>query len=308
MNQEKEAKVKERKTYTAWHIGLADVLDYFLEPKDIEVRPFEKLGSLPLESDFILINKKRLDDLEHQYPDLLFMLPYLGRYTVIEYKSPSDTLRFRDFDKARAYWLLIKEKYGLAYDKDIHIISMASRFQTGYGEYIEGNGYQFQEQTKGIWGHIDNHHHFYWMDLTTIGHEDPKSFVNLFSLNHKEYRNKDKLVEIRHFEVLSYILQNIFINKEAHMTNIEIRELPEFIESMDLIKKKFWESVPIEERLKGLKPEERIKGLKPEEVLESFKPGERLAGLKPEEILEGLTPEGLKKFLKIIKERRDQSE
>ncbi|MFH0926852.1 MAG: hypothetical protein V1872_14680 [bacterium] len=290
MKQKKEKKTKEYKSYTAWHIFLADVMDYLLDPKDLEVYPFEKLGSLPLESDFILISKKEIGDLNRLYPDFVFMLPYLGRYTVIEYKSPGDTLRFKDFDKTRAYWALIKGKYGLVYDKDIHIISMASRFQKGYEQYIKDNGYQFQELDKGICGHTDNYHHFYWIDLKVIGHEDPKSFVNLFSSNYKEYAKSNKYVEIRHFEVLSYICQNIF-KKEIHMTNTEIRQLPEFIESMELIKKKFWESIPAEERLAGLKPEERVKGLEPEERLKGLKPEERLKGLKPEERLKGLEPE-----------------
>jgi hypothetical protein len=66
------------------------------------------------------------------------------------------------------------------------------------------------------------------------------------------------------------------------MNNREIRQLPEFTTSIEIMKKKFLESLKPEERLAGLKPEERLAGLKPEE---------RLAGLKPDEI---------KKLLKII--------
>ena len=59
------------------------------------------------------------------------------------------------------------------------------------------------------------------------------------------------------------------------MNNIEIRQLPEFTTSIEIMKKKFLESLKPEERLAGLKPEERLAGLKPEE---------RLAGLKPKDL------------------------
>ena len=50
----------------------------------------------------------------------------------------------------------------------------------------------------------------------------------------------------------------------------------------------FLASLPIEKRLKGLKPEERIAGLKPEE---------RIAGLKPEDILGSLSDEDIMAYI-----------
>ena len=52
---------KEHKSYTAWLVFLGEVLDYFFDPADLEVCPFVKLGSLPLESDFIIIRKNRAE-------------------------------------------------------------------------------------------------------------------------------------------------------------------------------------------------------------------------------------------------------
>jgi hypothetical protein len=46
--------------------------------------------------------------------------------------------------------------------------------------------------------------------------------------------------------------------------------------------------LPIESRLKGLKPEDRLKGLKPED---------RLKGLKPEDRLKGLSKDQIKKLV-----------
>ena len=274
MKKKAEENLKKQKSYTAWHIFLADVMDYLIDPDDLEVHPFEKLGSLPLESDFILICKKQTRDLERLYPDFDFMMPCLGKYTVLEYKSPLDTLNFEDFDIARAYRLLVKRKYKIPYDKEIHIISMASRFQRGYRKFITDNGYKYKEIKDGIYRHANPHDHFYWIDLKTIGRKDPESFINPFCSNYKKYEASNKQLHIRHFEVLNYICQSLF-KKELRMNNIEIRQLPEFTTSMEIIKKKFFEGMTIEERLAGLKPEDILAGLKPEDIL---------AGLKPEEI------------------------
>ena len=290
MESKKDNKLTQHKSYTAWHIFLADVMDYLIDPDDLEVHPFEKLGSLPLETDFIIICRKEARDLKRLYPDFNFMIPYLGKYTIMEYKSPLDTLNFEDFDIARAYGLLAKRKYQIAYDRDIHIISMASHFQRGYRKYIEENRYNYREIEEGIYNHTDSQHNLYWIDLKIIGRKDPESFINLFCSNYKKYEASNKQIRIRHFEVLNYICQGIF-KKELRMNNIEIRQLPEFTTSIEIMKKKFLES---------LKPEERLAGLKPEEIVTRLKLEDRLAGLKPEDRLAGLKPKDLKKLREIL--------
>ena len=47
----------------------------------------------------------------------------------------------------------------------------------------------------------------------------------------------------------------------------------------------FLAALPIEKRLKGLKPEERIAGLKPEEIFARFKPEDILGSLSDEDIM-----------------------
>ena len=76
--------------------------------------------------------------------------------------------------------------------------------------------------------------------------------------------------------------------------------------------------LPVEERLKGLKPEEvfslyapreRLKGLKtglkPEEVLSQYAPRERLKGLKPQDILDQLDPAQIEEYLRQSKRKKN---
>ena len=177
-NRSTKDKSKSNKLYTPWHTLLAEVMIYIIDPDDFMVHPFEKLGTLPLESDFIIIRKKEHGKLKKAYPDLGFLIPYLGKYTVIEYKSPLDRVTFDDFDRIRAYMMLIKGKYKINYDSDIHAISLVSDFQHGYREHIEKNGYGFQKIETGVYGHIGNNHHFYWIDLKKLPKKGKGGFKN----------------------------------------------------------------------------------------------------------------------------------
>ena len=63
--------------------------------------------------------------------------------------------------------------------------------------------------------------------------------------------------------------------------------------------------LPVEERLKGLKPDERLKGLKPEEVFSQYAPRERLKGLKPQDILDQLDPAQIEEYLRQSKRKKN---
>ena len=68
----------------------------------------------------------------------------------------------------------------------------------------------------------------------------------------------------------------------------------------------FLACLPIDKRLKGLKPEdilarfkpeERMAGLKPEDIFARFKPEERIAGLKLEDILANSSAEDIMAYI-----------
>ena len=55
--------------------------------------------------------------------------------------------------------------------------------------------------------------------------------------------------------------------------------------------------LPINKRLKGLKPEDIFARFKPEDIFARFKPEERIAGLKPEDILASLSDEDIMAYI-----------
>jgi hypothetical protein len=55
----------------------------------------------------------------------------------------------------------------------------------------------------------------------------------------------------------------------------------------------FLACLPIDKRLKGLKPEDIFARFTPEDIFARFKPEERMAGLKPEDIFARFKPEDI---------------
>ena len=97
---------------------------------------------------------------------------------------------------------------------------------------------------------------------------------------------------------LSDLWQRISTRGDDDMAlkNLTVQEIEEF--------GKMWgdvllPTIPVEERLKGLKPEERLMGLKPEERFIGLNPEERLAGLSRSEI------EELEEQIKKLKQQKN---
>jgi len=135
-------------------------------------------------------------------------------------------------------------------------------------------------------------------------------FIKCFASRHKEKERSLKKLFESSWKQLSASLLHIFMGirsiyasaqKGEDMMKYELT--PERVME---IGKGFEDALlaclPIDKRLKGLKPEdifarfkpeERIAGLKPEDIFARFKPEERIAGLKPEERIAGLKPEDI---------------
>jgi hypothetical protein len=124
-------------------------------------------------------------------------------------------------------------------------------------------------------------------------------FIKCFASRKKEKeRSFRKLFEFS-WKQLNASLQQLFMGmRSIYADEQEGKDMMEYALTPEKVMEigkgfedAFLASLPIEKRLKGLKPEERIAGLKPEEIFARFKPEERIAGLKPEERIAGLKPE-----------------
>jgi hypothetical protein len=79
------------KTRTWWHPLLARLLDYELAT-GYAVRDEVLVGKLPLRVDILLIRREAGQVSEAGRRDLSVLVPLLNRFTLIEFKGPTDTL------------------------------------------------------------------------------------------------------------------------------------------------------------------------------------------------------------------------
>lgn len=242
-------------SYTAWHPLLAQVLDRVLSGPSLQVLPFVKLGTLPLEADIILLRKSQQADLIEQFPEFGFLLRFLRHYLLLEYKSPLDRLTCDDFDTARAYAMLCKRKFGLAQDSEVAVALLYSQAEPAFFATCRDNGHTFVETETGIWACEQHPLRIYAMDLMAYGATDPEHPINLFSKRHPSYRPTDPRWETLLGSTYSTI------RKEMQTMQIRLRGQEELSQSVNEMIQNFLRELPPEERLRGLPAEERLRGL-----------------------------------------------
>jgi hypothetical protein len=237
-------------SYTAWHPLLAQVLVRVLSSPALEVHPFVKLGTLPLEADIILLRKNTQTDLLAQFPEFGFLLRFLRHYLLIEYKSPLDRLTREDFDTARAYAMLCKRKYGLDADSHVAVALLYSQAEPAFFATCRDNGYAFAEQEAGIWACEQHPLRLYAIDLVAFGATDPEHPINLFSKRHRSYRPTDPRWET--------LLGGTYraIRREMQTMQTRLRGQEELNESFKELVRDFLSEMTPEERLRGLGPED----------------------------------------------------
>ena len=98
---------KPGKLRTWWHPLLAAFLRWQLG-SHYQVQEEVPVGKKPLQIDILLLRKTQGDLSEEARKILAGLAEYLNDYTLVELKSPSDTLRAGDFQTLLAYALLYR--------------------------------------------------------------------------------------------------------------------------------------------------------------------------------------------------------
>jgi hypothetical protein len=256
-------------SYTAWHPLLAQVLHRVLSSPALEVHPFVKLGTLPLEADVILLRKNAQTDLLSLFPEFDFLLRFLSHYLLIEYKSPLDRLCCEDFDTARAYAMLCKRKYGFDADSQVAVALLYSQVEPAFFATCADNGYVFVEKQAGIWACEQQPLRLYAIDLVAYGATDPEHPINLFSKRYRTYRPTDP-----RWESLLGDIQSI-VRREMQTMQARLRGQEELNQSVNEIIESLLDKLPAEQLLRHVSPEERLRGLPAEERLRGLSAVER---------------------------------
>ncbi len=294
------------KTRTWWHPLLVNLLRWQLG-SHYRVDEEVAVGQKPLQIDVILILKEQGELPTHARDMLAGLVEHLGESTLIEFKSPSDTLRAGDLHTFLAYSLLYRAQNEPLLDRSkLHLVVIAPRLTKPFVDELGILGVTAEAEEAGVWRlHGGAVVHPMWVLATEelAGVEHPLLTVMSPTFRRDRFAVYDSLSRVGYDDMMVYVVQQIShfhlsgkdfamqhlgVNKEMHLALREVLKKLPLEDRLSTV-----EDLPAEVRLRGLPAEERLRGLPAEE---------RLKGLPAEERLKGLTPEELERLRKLLQQ------
>src|SRR5947209_13285620 len=139
------------KIRTWWHPLLANLLRWQLG-SHYHLEEEVPVGQKPLQIDILLLQKEQGELPASARQVLAGLVEYLGELTLLEFKSPSDTLRAGDFQTFLAYTLLYRaQNRPLLEPGTLHLLVLAPRLTKPYRQELRVLGVTAQPQQTGIW-------------------------------------------------------------------------------------------------------------------------------------------------------------
>lgn len=273
------------KVRTWWHPLLAGLRwqlssHYHLE-EEVSV------GQKPLQIDILLLRKEDEALSEEARKILAGLVDYFAEYTMLELKSPSETLRAGDFHTFLAYALLYRALHDPLLDvSKVHLVVVAPRLTKPYQKELETLEVTMALEQPGVWslrGGLCVHAKWVLETEVLSGLNHP--LLTLFSPQFLRDRQAvyEQLRQSGYSKMVVYMAQQI---QQFRQRGQEFAM--QHLGSEDEMKQA-WHDL-----LASLTPEERLEGLSPEE---------RLRGLAPEAILRGLPPEELERLRQLLQEQ-----
>ena len=289
------------KIRTWWHPLLASLLRWQLG-SHYHLQEEVPVGQKPLQIDILLLHKEQGELPESARRILAGLAEYLNEFTMLEFKSPSDTLRAGDFQTFLAYTLLYRAQNDPLLDPgQLNLLVVAPRLTKPYREELQTLSVTVEQEEHGIWrlqGGPVVHRTWVLETEKLAGLEHPLLTVVSPRFRQDGENTYDMLSQGGYDKMVKYMGQQIkqfrLLGKEFAMQHLGAED------EMQQAWRDFLASLSLEERLEGLSPEERrdfLASLPPEErrdLLASLPPEELhdfLASLPPEERLEGLPAE-----------------
>jgi hypothetical protein len=274
---------KPGKVRTWWHPLLAGFLRWQLG-SHYRLQEEVPVGQKPLQIDVLLVRKEEGDLPEDARRVLAGLAEYLNEFTLLELKSPSDTLRAGDFQTFLAYALLYRAQNEplLAPDK-LHLLVLAPRLTKPYREELRTLGVTPRQEKPGIWaleGGAVSHRTWLLETGELAGLDHP--LLTLFS---PQFLNQGpqtyaQLRQGGYTELVVFLAQQIqqFQQKGAEFAMQHLGTEDEMQQALlDIVA--------------SLPPEQRLAGLDMRDLVASLPPEQRLAGLSAKELLASLAPE-----------------
>ena len=282
---------------TLWHQILGSILKQLLTPLGITVLTDVKVMTKPPEADVLLLKRKHpnywtQEQLE-QLPDGI--RDSTASHILIEFKA-TESISKETFIQAAAYNYFYQQSQKLTdHELQTFVISAIQPQKANREQY----GYKIQVQPGVYQSDMIAFDHLTLISLNELSDELHNAWITCLASKQLKRLKAFNLIQSQGFKFipmpfklfLAELWQDISIKGDDDMAlNLSPQERKNFFqmwgsslftpeEFKDLLS-----AVPVEERLKGLKPEEQLMGLTLEERFIGLKPEEQLAGLSDEEI------------------------
>jgi hypothetical protein len=277
---------KPGKIRTWWHPLLANLLRWQLG-EHYQLHEEVPVGQKPLQIDLLLLHKEQGELPPNVRQILAGLVEWLGEYTLVEFKSPSDTLRAGDFQTFLAYALLYRAQNEPLLDPGrLHLVVIAPKITKPYRDELRTLGVTAQRQEPGIWrlqGGLILHPTWVVETEELVGLSHP--LMTLFS---------PQLLENPHaiYDLLKqggYTNMVIYVAQQVNQFRLRGKEFAMQHQGAEDEMLKAWHDT-----LAHLSPEDQA------EVLAHTSIEQRLAGIPPEQRLAGLTLEERDRLRKLL--------
>jgi hypothetical protein len=234
------------------------------------------VGKKPLQIDLLLLHREQGELPENVRRVLAGLVEYLGEFTLVEFKSPSDTLRAGDFQTFVSYALLYRaQNDALLAPARLHLLVLAPRLTKPCREEMQLLGVTAQQQSAGVWrlqGGLVVHPTWVLETEELAGLSHP--LLTLFSPRFlaDTAATYEALQQSGYTEMVTYLAQQIQqfrrLGKEFTMLHLGNEDLKRALRGLltDMTAEERLEGLSAEERLKGLSAEECVKGLAAQEL------------------------------------------
>ena len=294
--EQPDASDRPGKIRTWWHPLLARLLDHELATA-YTVWEEVLVGTLPLRVDILLIRREAGQLSEAHRRDLSVLVPLLNRFTLIEFKGPTDSLEPGDLAQlVGCSFLWLSQQAERHPQADISLIVLAPNLNDPARAELQSLGWQVSQHGAGVY-RIAGGPFTTWLVETDVmaklGHP-VLSLVSRVFLNEHE-RIIKLLRETGHEPLLCYVLQQVAqfrnMGKEFAMQHAGTEYLDEVEDELKTILR----GMPVALRLDGLPAEEVLRRYTPEEVLRRF---------TPEELADGLSEEQASRLRELLERRQ----
>ena len=282
------------KRRTWWHPLLARLLEWVLRDS-CEVCDEVNVGRLPLRLDIVLIRRLDKEIPDHARKTLAAISQRLNAYTLIEFKSPVDTLERGDWNKVLGCaHLFVAQSDEPIRSKDLSVMFLALVLTKGFQAELALGDLTTREEEPGIHLIEGGAYTAYVVETDrVVGLGEP--VLTLFSpefLNHPGAMSE--LLRIDHADMLCYVIQQIARFRRAE-PGFEVQHMTEnMYQTLEEMEEEILNRLPIERRLRGIATKDLLQRIPAEE---------RLQGIPAEERLQNLSEEELSRIRKLLNDK-----